>query len=223
LLPIVSSAWVPWVPQTLIQRWPFCFWLAAILDHLSRAVVATRLFLSQPSAGDVIRLLDAARRQSGATPKYIVSDQGSQFRDDYRSWCDRRGIRARFGAVGRSGSIAVIERFFRSLKSEILRSLPIVPMTLARMTREVDLYVLWYNLHRPHQGLAGRTPADVRDRKRSRRRAWEPRPRYPLALARGDPRGPKKPKRRVRGRLVLQLERVAGRSHLPIVELRHVA
>ena len=155
---------------------------------------------------------------------YIVSDQGPQFRAEYRAWCRRRSVQPRFGAVGKSGSIAVLERFFRSLKSEMLRRLPIVPMALARMSREVDAYAGWYNEHRPHQGLGGDTPAERRDRKppARTRRAWETRAQYPLA--RGDPSRPGVPKRRrVKGHLVLQLERIANRSHLPIIELRHAA
>jgi hypothetical protein len=158
------------------------------------------------------------------TPNYIVSDRGTQFQSDYLAWCHRRGVRPRFGAVGRSGSIAVIERFFRSLKDEMLRPLRLVPMTVAGMARELAAYVLWYNEHRPHQGLGGRTPAEMLAGVRPARSktVWETRPRY--TLARGDPtprlRGSK---RRVQGRLVLELRRVANKPHLPIVELRHVA
>lgn len=220
LLPLVTGFWVPWLPQCLVQRWPFALWLFAVLDHHSRAVVATKVFLSQPSARQVLRVLDAARRTSDVTPKYIVSDRGAQFEAEYVAWCERRGVRPRFGAVGKSGSIAVIERFFRSLKGEMLRRLPLLPMSLARMAREVGAYVAWYNDHRPHQGLGGRTPAEVRAGGRAAvdAQAWEPRPRYPLA--RGDPRGRR---RRVKGCLVLELGRVGDRPHLPIVALRRVA
>jgi transposase-like protein len=65
LLPLVTGFWVPWVPQALMQRWPFAFWLVAILDHHSRAVVGWRLFRSQPSARDVGCILDRARRNIG--------------------------------------------------------------------------------------------------------------------------------------------------------------
>ncbi len=39
--------WVPWVPWTLLQRWPFCFWLGVVMDHYSRSVVAWKLFRKQ--------------------------------------------------------------------------------------------------------------------------------------------------------------------------------
>ena len=62
-------------------------------------------------------------------PKYIITDEGSQFRDEYRAWCKRRGVRSRYGAVGKYGSISLIERFILTLKSEGLRRIlvPVVP------------------------------------------------------------------------------------------------
>ena len=38
-----------------------------------------------------------------------------------RQWCRRRGIRPRFGAVGKHGGIAIADRFVRSLKTERTR------------------------------------------------------------------------------------------------------
>jgi len=112
-----------------------------------------------------------------------------------------------------TGSIAVLERFFRSLEQEMLRALPVVPLAMTGMRDELATYLDWYHDHRPHQGLAGRTSAEVRDgvvpaRERPR---LEPRPRFPLP--RGDPA------RRVRD-LALLVDHVRGRPHLPIVSLR---
>jgi hypothetical protein len=45
--------------------------------------------------------------RAGQRPKYTVNDQGSEFGEDYLEWCDDHDVRARFGAVGRHGSIAV--------------------------------------------------------------------------------------------------------------------
>lgn len=212
--------WVPWVPQSLVQRAPFCAWLVVVLDHFSRSVVAWRLFEKEPTAEEVCRVLDAGRRMSGVTPKYIVSDQGVQFRGTYKAWCKRRGVKPRFGAVGEHGSIAVIERFFRSLKTEMLRKLPWVPLTMKKLGAEVAVYVGWYHEHRPHQGLGGATPHEVRIGEKPARtqRRIETRPGYPLRDRRA-----KTKSRRVKGQLVLVVEPFEGRLHLPVVSLREAA
>ena len=55
---------------------------------------------------------------------WITTDQGTQFTDKgFRKWCQYRGIRQRFGAVQKYGSISVIERLMRTMKSEALRAL----------------------------------------------------------------------------------------------------
>jgi hypothetical protein len=69
-------------------------------------------------------------------------------------------VRYRYGAIGRSGSIAVIERFFRTLMA--LAQTRERPALLKadlehRLTMALDYYV-WL---RPHQWLGGRTPAEV--------------------------------------------------------------
>jgi transposase-like protein len=76
LLPTAMGFWVPWLPFTLPQCWPFCFWIAVVLDHYSRSVVAWRLFFRQPSATSVCRLLDDARDAAGRAPKYTVRTFG---------------------------------------------------------------------------------------------------------------------------------------------------
>src|SRR5262245_33472296 len=55
-------------------------------------------------------------------PKNLISDRGVQFTwDGFDPGCRSRGIRHRFGAVGKHGSIAIIERLMRTLKSECTR------------------------------------------------------------------------------------------------------
>ncbi len=220
LLPLVSGGWTAWFPFSLIQRWPFAFWLGVVLDQYSRSVVAWRLWLSQPSADEVVALLDDARARARSSPKHLVSDRGPQFRETYLAWCAKHAVKPRFGAVGQHGSIAVLERFWRSLKSEMLRRLPLVPMALHRMTEEIVAYLDWYHVHRPHQGLGGRTPLEVLNRVLPAREAphLEPRPDFPLS--RGDPR---QTQRRVQGVLLLDVRLAKGRKHLPIVRVREAA
>ncbi len=60
------------------------------------------------------------RAHSNAAPKYIICDKGSQFWPcpGVKRWCKRQGIRPRFGAIGKHGSIAVIERAIKTIKRE---------------------------------------------------------------------------------------------------------
>jgi transposase InsO family protein len=69
-------------------------------------------------ADEICLVLDEATRRAGRVPKQTVSDQGTEFGEQYLDWCDDHHVRARFGAVGRHGSIAVEERFIRTLKEE---------------------------------------------------------------------------------------------------------
>ena len=48
----------------------------------------------------------------------------------------------------------------RSLKAECTRQI-LVPLRLDAFRREIALYVVWHNLHRPSQALGGRTPWEV--------------------------------------------------------------
>ena len=72
---------------------------------------------AEPSGRDVARLFAAAARRLGP-PRHSVSDQGAQFTSSaLKRALARLGVRHRYGAIGRSGSIAIIERFFRTFKT----------------------------------------------------------------------------------------------------------
>lgn len=214
-VPTVPGFWVPWVPFALPQVWPFCWWVVAAVDQFSRRVVALRVFSRPPTARMICRFLGDSISRSQATPRYIVTDKGRQFWSAaYKSWCRTKGIRPRFGAIGRCGSIAIVERFIRSLKNEATRRIRI-PLRRAEMRRQLALYLHWYNRIRPHQALEGSSPeqqyldsfgCEVHSRPQ------------PLLYAPGAER------HNVNLRpLRLHVSYVGGRKHLPIVTLRSAA
>jgi transposase InsO family protein len=97
----------------------FAFEIAAIVDVFSRFPVAVRAFRRRPSADDQLVVLEDALRHQGR-PRHLVSDPGSQFTGHgFRQRLEAHGIRQRFGAVGKTGSIGVIDRFFRTLKENL--------------------------------------------------------------------------------------------------------
>jgi transposase InsO family protein len=220
--------WVPWLPFTLPTFWPFSWHVGIVLDHFSRKVLAVSVFCNESSSAEICALLERAEAKAGALPGHIISDKGVQFfgRDEdtqYQLWCKEREIRTRFGAVGKKGSIAVIERFILSLKNEALRR-AIVPMGIQAMQSIVEQCLARYNGHRPHTALGGRTPDEVFEGRAAANEAprFEPRKCYPLKRppARAAPKA-------VRGKrgVVLQLvvERLDDQPHLPVVELRRAA
>jgi transposase InsO family protein len=223
VVPTSLGLWTSWLPVGLPQRWPFCFWVAVVIDHYSRRIMGLAVFRQQPTSLAVRTILARIVRTAGACPRYLVTDQGRQFRDrELRRWCSRRGIHQRFGTVGRHGATAVVERLIRTIKEECTRRL-LVPFASRPFSRELSLYSGWYNKQRPHHGFRSATPDEVYQEvvPASMRPRFEPRVRWPRDSACAAPRVP------VRGRcgvrLDLDVHYIAGRKHLPIVTLRHAA
>jgi transposase InsO family protein len=177
----ITGLWVPWLPFSLPQFWPFCWWVGVVVDHYSRRAMGFALYKTPPTSQAVRQFLGTLIGKAKATPKYIVCDKGSQFWcDGFKDWCGRKGIRPRFGAIGQHGSIAVVERFIETLKY-CGTHLVLVSPRRESFRRELDYLLGWYNEFRPHATLARRTPNEAY-RKRfpaCRRPRYEPRPRWP--------------------------------------------
>jgi len=223
VVPTSFGFWVSWLPFALPQRWPFCWWIAVVADHFSRRIMGFAVFKQQPTSVAVRAFLGRVLRQAVGKPRHLITDQGIQFTDDgFGKWCRRRRIRQRFGAVGKYGSIAVVERLIRSIKNECTRRL-LVPYEREALRCELALYVDWYNCHRPHDVLEGATPEEIYRGvlPACREPRFEPRNRWP----RGSPCA--RPTADVRGRrgarLELNVSFLANRRHLPIVEIRRAA
>ncbi len=138
----------------------FVFKLVVVLDLFSRFPLAFGIFQKEPTANQVLDVLDRAMRRHGR-PRHFVSDQGSQFTAAvFRETLDALSIGQRFGAIGQYGSIAIIERFWRTLKELLgIRLWP--PLSAAHLEARTELALTYYSTLRPHQGLGGATPAEV--------------------------------------------------------------
>ena len=121
-VPISSGFWAPWSPFTLPQCWPFCSWVAVVLNHYLRRVMGFTVFRDLHSSEDIQAFLDRTIRISRASPKHIICDKGAQFWcEGFKAWCDRQTIKPRFGAVGKHSSITILERFIGTMKRERTR------------------------------------------------------------------------------------------------------
>ena len=220
-VPTGAGFWVSWLPLALPQCWPFCYWLAVAVDHYSRRAMGCAAFKTQPTSQMVRAFLGRTMAKAKTTPKYIVCDRGKQFDcAGFRDWCRRKGIKSpRYGAIGKHGSIAVVERFILTMKC-LLSCLPLVPYRRESFQRELDATAHWYNVFRPHTRLGGRTPDEVYYGRYPANRSprFEPRAHWP----RGSPCA--RPWALVRGktgaRVELEVTYHAGRKHLPVITVR---
>ncbi|MCZ6689538.1 MAG: DDE-type integrase/transposase/recombinase [Planctomycetota bacterium] len=222
-VPIGGGFWSSWLPFALPQEWPFCWWVAVVVDHFSRRVQGVMIFEKKPGSYAIRSFLRRAIRQAGQAPRHLISDKGSQFFcDGFRDWCRRRGIKSRYGAVGKHGSIAVIERFNLTLKDECTRRIR-VPARRERLRRELSLFVRWYNSHRPHRTLQVRTPEEIYRGlpPACHQPRLELRPRWPHNSKCASPQAPVDD--RQWGTIHFGVTFLGGRRHLPVVSLRRAA
>lgn len=219
----IGGFWTSWRPFALPQSWPFCRWVAVILDQYSRRVVGIGVYQQNPTSIEMRQLLGRTIQQTGAEPQTLISDKGSQFTaDGFNGWCEKRSITPRFGALGKHNSIALIERFNGTLKREWMRRI-LVPLNRRKFRESLMAFIGWYNQHRPSESLDGKTPDEVYYSKRAanQKPRLEPRERWPRkskcaspnTLVAGQPGDA----------FTIDVGCVGGNKHLPIVTLNRAA
>ena len=116
----------------------------------------------------------------------------------------------------------MVERFIRTMKDEATRRI-VIPQRQAAFRSELTSFFAWYNEHRPHTTLNGKTPIEVylRLRPANQRPRIEPRERWPrpspcakpITLIAGQPGD----------RFRLEVGFHDGKRHLPVVSLKRAA
>jgi transposase InsO family protein len=136
------------------------FKVAVVFDAFSRMPLSIRVFSKEPSAVEIARLVSRTARRHGR-PAHFISDQARCFKGQvFRRKLWRLGVKQRFGAIGKKGSIALIERLWRTLKDTLgLRLLR--PLAAEDLMEKVEIGLLHYAHFRPHQALGGATPAEM--------------------------------------------------------------
>ena len=94
-VPTGVGLWAPWMPFALPQCWPFCWWLAVVIDHHSRRAMGFSIFPTRPTIPPPgwLPLPQRYRPAIGVPPlvpqRYNVAGAGSRIR---RLRCNRQGI-----------------------------------------------------------------------------------------------------------------------------------
>ena len=215
--------WTPWAPFSLPQIWPFCWWVAVVLDQYSWRVVGISVYRKLPSSIEMRQLLGRTIRLNTATPVTLISDRGTQFTaSGFARWCIQRSIQLRFGSLGQHNSIALVERFNGTLKREWARKI-LLPSNRLKFRESLLRFIRWYNEHRPNQAIDGKTPDELYFSKTpdNCRPRIEPRKRWPRkakcaapnTLVAGQPGD----------EFTIQVHFIDGQKHLPVVTLKRAA
>ena len=132
-------------------------YLTAIIDWFSRYIVSWRLSDTM-RAQEAAACAEQAFRDHG-TPSVMNSDQGSVFgSEEYVSLPASRGISQSMDGRARWRDNVLMERWFRTLKSECLRQTEY--STPQELRDTIAEFVEFYNSRRIHQSLGYDTPEE---------------------------------------------------------------
>ena len=133
-------------------------YLTAIIDWFSRKVISHYLSDTLNTTSVTAPVKEAIERYG--IPAIINSDQGSQFTSAaYKSLLKSYKIRQSMDGKSRWADNIMIERWFRSLKTEQIYPNEYVSPRELRML--INKYVEEYNKIRPHEALDYQAPDDV--------------------------------------------------------------
>ena len=108
---------------------------------------------------EVLTAVKEAVKKHGA-PAIINSDQGSQFTStEYKALLKQLQIRQSMDGKSRWADNIMIERWFRSLKTDLIYINEF--HSPRELRQEIEKYVQEYNSVRPHQSLDNATPEAV--------------------------------------------------------------
>ncbi len=136
-------------------------YLVAFMDDHSRFITGYGLHASQSTAL-VLEVVRACIAAYGAAEE-ILTDNGSQYvtwrgKSQFTRELEKRGIKQIVARPRRPQTLGKIERFWGSLWRECVETA--VFLDLADARQRIGLWIDYYNLQRPHQGIEGLVPAD---------------------------------------------------------------
>jgi transposase InsO family protein len=136
-------------------------YLVAFADDHSRFITGYGLHATQ-SGALVMEVLRAAVAAYGV-PAEILTDNGAQYvtwrgKSQFTRELEKLGIRQIVARPKRPQTLGKIERFWGTLWRECIEAS--VFLDLADARTRIGLFIDYYNLQRPHQGIEGLVPAD---------------------------------------------------------------
>lgn len=133
-------------------------YLTAIIDWYSRKIVGWNLSDTLDTVHVINAVLKAVEKHG--VPGIINSDQGSQFTsNEYKDLLKSMNIRQSMDGKSRWADNVMIERWFRSLKTEKIYINEF--RTPKELRASIAEYIIEYNTERPHESHDYATPDEI--------------------------------------------------------------
>lgn len=154
--PHANTHWVTDI--TYIRNHQCWSYLAAVLDLGSKEIVGLALSKKPDTALAKAAIEDAINRKNPNTTKLLIhSDQGTQYTSNmFDKYCKNLKIIRSMSRRGNCWDNAVIERFFRNLKTERLNQLTFI--NHEAVSAEVESYIYFYNYKRLNSAIDYKVP-----------------------------------------------------------------
>lgn len=121
------------------------YWFPVCVDDYSRYLLVCERFDHDPTTDELTRLLEELPRK----PEKILTDNGNQFRGQWKRRCGERGIEPLFAHPYYPQDKGKVERTIRNVAEEFVNLLRKFPDWLGK----IQAYRRWYNRHRFHRGI----------------------------------------------------------------------
>ena len=122
------------------------WWFLVCIDDFSRFIVAAEQFNHELTTAEITGVLEGQKK----LPKAILSDHGSQFREQWKSWCKEHGVGAHFAHPSYPQDKGKVERCIQNLNREFVNHLRKFPEWLKGKIAD---YRDWFNHSRFHRGV----------------------------------------------------------------------
>mgnify|MGYP003575615613 CR=1 FL=1 len=130
-----------------------------IVDNFSSYCHAIRIGKSIKGI-DVVKVMDALKKDTGLVPKRIQVDNGNEFiSKDFDKWAYENKVTLDYSRPGKPTDNPYIESFNGSFRDECLNTHWF--LSLEDAYEKINTWVNEYNHFRPHSSLNDKTPAEV--------------------------------------------------------------
>lgn len=121
------------------------YYLLVCIDDYSRYILSLTLFDHCPTTDE----LTSALQKLGIKSLKILTDNGGQFREQWKEWCKNNGIETVFAHPYYPQDKGKVERTIRNVTEEFIDLLAKFPQFFNRM----EEYRQWFNEKRYHRGI----------------------------------------------------------------------